>query len=298
MRSNEDYAVLLAVVDRGSLTVAAASLGRSLQSVSRSLASLEKQLNVVLFRRTTRRVHATPACLAFVNRIRPAVREIGAARDELVEQNAQLRGAIRIAAPTSFGAQYVAPALAAFLRVHANVSSELLLSERHVDLASDSVDIALRLGKLPDSGLRARKIGELRRVVFGAPAYFAEHGYPAHPRDLTDYDCLLRRGKLRETWEFAAKHGADHLNVEVHGRFYSSSADACNMAAAAGFGIARAPLWQVRDLDEAKKVEVVLAGFEPEAAPVHLVWSAGRSLPRRVRALIDFLAEHIAAQAL
>lgn len=294
MRSSEDYAVLLAVVDHGSLTAAAASLGRSLQSVSRSLAAIEKQLNVVLFKRTTRRVHPTPACLAFVTRIRPAVREIGAARDELVEQNAQLRGAIRVAAPTSFGAQYVAPALAAFLRLHANVSSELVLSERHVDLASDAIDVALRLGKLPDSSLRARQIGELRRVVFGAPAYFSEHGYPSHPLDLMNYDCLLRRGKLRETWEF----GADGLAVEVRGRFYSSSAHACNMAAASGFGIARAPLWQVRDLVDAKKVEVVLAEFEPEAAPVHLVWAAGRSLPRRIRALIDFLAENIAVQTL
>jgi DNA-binding transcriptional LysR family regulator len=294
MRSNEDYAVLLAVVDHGSLTAAAASLGRSLQSVSRSLAAIEKQLNVVLFKRTTRRAHPTPACLAFVNRIRPAVREIGAARDELLDQNAQLRGAIRVAAPTSFGAQYVAPALATFLRLHTNVSSELLLSERHVDLASDSVDVALRLGKLPDSSLRARQIGELRRVVFGAPVYFAERGYPTHPRDLANHDCLLRRGKLRETWQF----GAQAFAAEVRGRFYSSSAHACNMAAAAGYGIARAPLWQVRDLVDAKKVEVVLAGFEPEAAPVHLVWAAGRSLPRRVRALIDFLAENIAAQAL
>lgn len=294
MRSSEDYVVLLAVVDHGSLTAAAAALGRSLQSISRSLAAIERQLNVVLFNRTTRRVHPTPGCLAFVNRIRPAVCEIGAAREELVEQHVQLRGAIRIAAPTSFGAQYVAPALAAFLRVHANVSSELILSERHVDLASEAVDVALRLGKLPDSSLRARQVGELRRVVFGAPAYFAERGYPAHPRDLVNYECLLRRGKLREIWEF----GAEGQVVEVRGRFYSSSADACNMAAAAGFGIARAPLWQVRNLFEAKQVEVVLAGFEPEAAPVHLVWATGRALPRRVRTLIDFLAENISARAL
>lgn len=294
MRSGEDYQVLLAVFDHGSLTAAAASLGRTLQSISRSLAAIEQELNVVLFNRTTRRAHPTPACLAFVTRIRPAMREIRAAREELAEQNAQLRGAIRVAAPTSFGSQYVAPALASFLRTHVNVSAELLLSERRVDLVSDAVDLALRLGELPDSNLRARQIGRLRRVVFGAPTYFAEHGYPATPADLSNYDCLLRRGKLRESWEF----GADRESVDVRGRFYSASADACNAAAAAGFGIARAPLWQARQLIDAGKVEVILTEFEAEAVPVHLVWPTGRTLPRRVRALVECLADHVSAQDL
>lgn len=294
MTAGDDYEVLLAVIDHGSLTAAARSLGRSLQAVSRSLASIEQQLNVSLFTRTTRRVYPTAACLAFASRIRPALREIHSARDELIEQNVQLRGAIRIAAPSSFGVQYVVPSVTAFMGIHAGVSAELLFSEKHVDLAGEGIDLAVRLGSLPDSNLRARQVADFRRVLFAAPEYLAARGYPVDPSDLAKHECILRKDPLRDVWEF----GADSRSVEVHGRLRANDADACNMAAAAGHGIARAPLWQVRGLVDSGALEVVLAEFEPKPVPVRLVWVAGRSLPRRVRALIDFLAERIAAQDL
>lgn len=293
MKSDEDYAVLLAVVDHGSLTAAAEALGRSLQSVSRALSAIERQLKITLFTRTTRRVHPTPACLTFVERVRPALHEIAAARDELTEQQAQLRGAIRLAAPPAFGARYVAPALAAFLRVHPGVNVELALSERHIDLGETGADLALRLGHLPSSDLRAKRIGELRRVLFGAPEYFAARGYPRVPADLADHDCLIRQGLDHDRWEFGGEPG---MAVDVRGRFRSTSAEACNMAAAAGCGIARAPLWQVRELVESGGVQIVLAEFEPQAAPLNLVWATGRALPRRVRALVDFLAERLSKE--
>jgi DNA-binding transcriptional LysR family regulator len=292
MTAGDDYEVLLAVIDHGSLTAAARALGRSLQSISRSLASIEKQLNVSLFARTTRRVRPTPACLAFAGRIRPALREIHSARDELIEQNVQLRGAIRLAAPSSFGAQYVVPSITAFMNMHAGVSVELFSSEKHVDLAGEGIDLAVRLGRLPDSNLRARQVNEFRRVLLAAPKYLAAHGRPAEPSDLARHECILRKDPHRDIWEF----GMDGGYVEVRGRLRANDADACNMAAAAGLGIARAPLWQVRGLVDSGAVEIVLAEFEPKPVPVHLAWVAGRSLPRRVRALIDFLAERIAAQ--
>lgn len=292
MKANEDYRVLLAVADHRSLTAAAAALGRSLQSVSRSLAAMERQLNVSLFNRTTRRVYPTPACVAFVERIRPAVQEIVAAQEALVDQGMQLRGAIRMAAPTGFGTQYAVPAVADFMRLYGGVSVELVLSERHVDLTEEGIDVSLRLGVLPPSALKARRIGTLRRVIFGAPSYFAARGYPHVPADLAGHECLLRKNAGQETWSF----GPDGQAVRVTGRFRSSHAQACNLAAVAGLGVARAPLWQVREYVQAGSVELVLTTFEPEAAPVHLVWPAGRALPRRVRALVDFLAERIGAQ--
>jgi DNA-binding transcriptional LysR family regulator len=202
MRNGEDYEVLLAVADHGSLTAAAASLGRSLQSVSRALAALERQLNVTLFNRTTRRVYPTAACIAFIDRIRPAVREIAAARELLVDHGQQLRGAIRLAAPTWFGTQYAVPAVAEFLRMHSGVSIELVLSERHVDLAGDAIDVSLRLGTLPASDLKAKRVGTLRRVIFGAPSYLAARGYPSAPADLANHECLLRKSTENEAWLF------------------------------------------------------------------------------------------------
>ncbi|MBU6486545.1 MAG: LysR family transcriptional regulator [Burkholderiales bacterium] len=292
MRADEDYAVLLAVADHGSLTAAAAALGRSLQSVSRTLAAMERQLNVSLFIRTTRRVHATPACLAFIDRIRPAMREIVAAREALADQGPQLRGAIRLAAPTWFGTQYLAPAVADFMMLHGNVGIEMLLSERHVDLAEERIDVSLRLGALPPSDLKARRIGALRRVIFGAPGYFAVRGYPRVPEDLAGHECLLRKSIGEESWLF----GPDGKAVRVTGRFRSSHAQACNRAAVAGLGIARAPLGQVQEYLDAGCVELVLTEYEPEPASIHLVWPSRRPLPRRVRALVDFLAQRISAE--
>lgn len=294
MTAADDYEVLLAVIDHGSLTAAARSLGRSLQAISRSLASIERQLNITLFTRTTRRVSPTPACLTFARRIRPALREIHLARDELIEQNVQLRGSIRVAVPSSFGARYVVAPITAFMGIHAGVTVELLFSERHADLADEVIDLAVRLGKLPDSNLKARVVAEFRRVLVAAPEYLIARGYPVDPSDLTKHECIIRKHPLREVWEF----GMDGRVVEVHGRLRANDADACNMAAAAGHGIARAPMWQVRGLVDSGAVEIVLAEFEPKPIPVHLVWVAGRSLPRRVRVLIDFLAERIGAEDL
>lgn len=289
MKISEDYEVLLAVADHGSLTAAAASLGRSLQSVSRALATMERHLNVTLFNRTTRRVYPTAACVAFIDRIRPAVREIAVARESLADQGQQLRGPIRLAAPTGFGTRYAVPAVAEFLRLQTGVSVELVLSERHVDLAGDAIDVSLRLGTLPSSDLKAKRIGTLRRVIFGAPSYFAVRGYPGAPSDLARHECLLRKSTEEEAWSF----GPEGQTVAVRGRFRSSHAQACNMAAVAGLGVARAPLWQVQEYVNAGSVELVLTEFEPEPAPIHLVWTSGRALPKRVRALVDFLAVRI-----
>lgn len=290
-RANEDYALLLAVVDHGSLTAAADALGRSLQSVSRTLAAIEQSLNMSLFVRTTRRVQPTAACLAFVNRIRPAVREIEAAREELNEQQVQLRGAIRMAAPPAVGARFAAPAVAAFLRMHGALSCELQLSEQHVDLAAEGIDLALRLGALPASNLRARRVGALRRVLFGAPAYFAARGYPNVPADLAAHDCVVRMGG-DDVWQF----GRNVQPVTVRGRFRATTADACVAAALAGCGIARVPLWQIQAQVEAGRAEIVLADYEPQPVAAHLVWPMGKTLPRRVRALIDHLVETLARQ--
>ncbi|KHK51907.1 hypothetical protein PI87_20380 [Ralstonia sp. A12] len=288
MPALDDYAVLLAVVDHGSLTAAARSLRRSLQAVSRALASLEREVGVQLVARTTRQARPTAAGIAFAARVRPAVAHLQSAHDDLAEQTAQVRGTLRVAAPTLFGPAYVVPLLSEFLVRHAQVQADLLLSDGHADLAEGRIDVAVRLGALPDSGLRTRPLGALRRVVVGAPRYFTTHGKPVQPDDLTAHACLVRAETGSETWAF----GAEAKPVTVHGRFRSPSADACNRAAINGLGIVRALLWQVRAEVESGVLEIVLADHEPPPVPLQLVWPAGRQ-PQRVRAFIDHVAAHI-----
>ncbi|SED54266.1 DNA-binding transcriptional regulator, LysR family [Rhizobiales bacterium GAS188] len=289
MASLDDYSAFVAVVNEGSLTAAARRLSRSLQSVSRSLAGLEGELQVELITRTTRRSRPTPAGLAYAARLRPALADIELARDELLASDRRLAGKVRIGASSLFGQEYVVPALTTFLERNREVEIELKLADQHVDLLSEGLDLAVRIGVLPDSDLRARRLGGLRWAFFGAPAYLSARGRPLEPRDLERHECILRAGSGPESWSF----GRDGLRLEVRGRFRSDSASARNMAAAQGFGIVLAPLWQVRRLLDEGRIELVLAGYEPEPIPLAIVWPASLAMPRRVRAVIDVLAERL-----
>jgi DNA-binding transcriptional LysR family regulator len=198
----EDIEAFLAVVEAGSQTAAARQLGRSLQSVNRSLASLERSVGVELVRRTTRQSLATEAGLAFYRRVKRAFAEISEARLEAANRRVEPSGLLRIASPVVFGATYVVPAIAEFFARYPQIEADLKLSDRPVDVVGDGFDLAVRIRELPDSSLRARRLGELRTVVYGAPSYFARHGRPNHPEDLASHQCVMRstgHGET-ETW--------------------------------------------------------------------------------------------------
>ncbi|MGH6977577.1 MAG: LysR family transcriptional regulator, partial [Stellaceae bacterium] len=177
----DDYRTFVAIVDRGSLTAAARELSRSLQSVSRSLASLERSVGVELLRRTTRRSAPTEAGLAFYARVKEALAEIVAARLEAAGRRAEPSGRLRVTASSAFASLYVVPAVAAFLAAHPRVEVELDVSDRYVDLIAEGIDLAVRIGPLPNSTLKARRLANLRRVCFAAPTYLARHGRPRRP---------------------------------------------------------------------------------------------------------------------
>ncbi|MCD9297012.1 LysR family transcriptional regulator [Bradyrhizobium diazoefficiens] len=292
LASLADYATFLAVIDEGSLTFAATRLGRSLQSVSRSLARLEDDLGVELVSRTTRRLHPTPAGLEFAGRIRLALTTIDAAREDLLASDRRLAGTIRIGTSSLFGPEFVTPVLSQFLARNPEIDLELVLSDERVDLVAEKLDFAVRIGNLPDSNLRTRRIGGLSWAVFASPAYLAAHGRPEHPQELSRHECVLRASD-DDRWAF----GGNKKRIEVHGRFRSESAAARNAAVASGFGIGLAPLWQVRRLIDQGIVEQILVGHEPPPIPLQIVWptrGAG-AMPRRVRAAIDFLVARLSA---
>jgi DNA-binding transcriptional LysR family regulator len=230
----EDFQAFVAIVDKGSLTAAAKQLGRSLQSISRSLATLEGDLGVELIARTTRRSAATEAGLAFYRRVGAALSEIEAAKLETSNRRSEPVGLLRITCSTVFAPLYVVPAVCAFLESHPKVDIDLDMSDGYVDLISQGFDLAIRIGELPDSSLKARRLADLRRVVFAAPDYFAKHGRPKVPGDLAGHQCLVRTSaRDSDAWPFLVR---------------SSGALAVNEAAVQGLGIANAPLWQVRAL--------------------------------------------------
>ena len=293
----DDLRTFIAIVDRGSLTSAARHLGRSLQSVSRSLAALEREIGVELLRRTTRRSAPTETGIALFRRVKPALAEIDTAALDAAEQRAEPSGLLRISAARAIAPLYQVPLVAAFNRSHAKVEIELELSDAYVDLIERGFDLAVRIGELPDSALMAKRLADLRRVVFASPDYFAAHGRPKRPEDLARHQCIIRTAaRESDAWPFTVDGRL--RKIKVGGRFRTSGATAANEAAVQGLGIANAPLWQVRPLLDQKRVELALTRFEPPPIPLNAVWPASRVLPAKTRLFVDFLAAKLATKDL
>jgi DNA-binding transcriptional LysR family regulator len=293
----EDFQAFVAVVEKGSLTGAARQLGRSLQSVSRSLAALERDVGIELVRRTTRRSNPTEAGLAFYRRLNSALAEIEAAKTEASNRRSEPSGLLRLSGSPAFSPLYLVPAIAAFLAIHPKMSVELNASDRFVDFVEEGFDLAIRIGELPDSALKARRLADLRRVVFAAPSYLAEHGRPRRPDDLMHHQCIVRtEARDANSWPFLVD--GKLKVVKVAGRFRSSGALTANEAAAQGLGFGNAPLWQVRALVEQGKLELALTRFEPPRVPIHAVWS-GTSMPAaKTQLFVDFLAARLKGERL
>jgi DNA-binding transcriptional LysR family regulator len=289
----EDIEAFIAVIEAGSQTAAARRLGRSLQSVNRSLVTLEKSVGVELVRRTTRRSFATEAGLAFYRRVKPAITEIGEARLEAASRRDEPSGLLRIAAPVQFAAAFVVPAAAQFMRRYPRVEVDLKVSDQAVDVVGEGVDLAVRIRELPDSSLKARRLGQLRTVVYGAPGYFARHGRPRRPDDLGDHQCVVR---ATETWRFRV--GRQFKAVRVKGTFRTDNTASVHAAVCQGLGIGYGPFWQIRELVDQGALEIVLAAFETPRFPIHAVFPPSGMAPAKTRLFADLLAERLKGERL
>jgi DNA-binding transcriptional LysR family regulator len=289
-----DLQAFVAVVEKASLTNAAALLGRSLQSVSRSLATIEQDVGVELIRRTTRRSNPTEAGLAYYQRLKTALEDIEEAKLQASDRRLEPSGLLRISGPTGFAALHLVPATAAFLKIHPKIEVEVSTYDRYVDLVEDNLDLAVHIGPLPDSVAKSKRLADLRRVFFAAPGYLAKHGRPKHPHDLSKHQCIVRTARVgADVWPFTVDGKV--RTIKVSGRFRANGASVINEAAIQGLGIAIAPLWQVRPLVDRGLVEVTLARFAPPPIPVHATWSGTRVLPAKTRMFIDFLSQRLKA---
>lgn len=287
----EDFEAFIAVVEDGSLSAAARRLRRSLQAVSRSLSSLERSIGLELVHRTTRRCVPTEEGLEFYRRVQPAIAEIAEARLETANRRGEPAGTLIVGASVLFAPVFLVPAVAAFMEQYPNIHVELNLSDRFVDIVEERMDLAIRIGEMPSStDLTVRQLGELRRVVFGAPSYFERYGRPSHPDELTDHQCMLRSAAGdTDYWPF--RIDGKERSVRVSGRFRADHIAAVNAAAVEGLGIAFAPLWQIGGLVKQGGVELVLTEFEAPRVPVRAVWPTTKlPLSKKTRLFIDFLA--------
>lgn len=288
----EDLEVFVAVVELGSLTAAANRLSRPLQTVSRSLATLEDDVGVELVHRTTRRSSPSEAGEIFYRRVKPAIDEIREARLEAARRRLEPSGVLRIGAPALFAPRFLMPIVAEYMRQYKEVEVELDLSDAFVDLVGGGLDMVVRIGDLADSSLTGKRLGGLRRVVFGAPSYLAARGRPKHPHDLKHHDCVTRLGDDRQgTWMLTID--GKSRGIKVGGPLRVNAMAAIYAAVGEGLGLGYSPLWQIEHLIADGRVEVVLEEFEPAPVPLHILWREGRVPTAKVRTFIDLLSKRL-----
>jgi DNA-binding transcriptional LysR family regulator len=288
----QELAVLVAVIDHGSLAAASRRLRQSPPAVTRALAALEDRVGVRLVERTTRRLSATEAGRVFAERARALLNEYDSAVAGLSE--APLRGMLRVTAPLQFGRRHVAPLVIGFLEAFSEMQVELVLNDRNLDLIEHGLDVALRIGPLEDSALRARRVGEVRRILIASPAYLAARGTPKKPADLAAHDTIFETTRAEPLeWRFGPQKRT--TVVRLSPRFLVNDAETRFVAARAGQGIARVLSYQVSEDLEAGSLVRLLSAFEPAALPVHLVaLGSGHKAPK-VKAFLDYATASLAA---
>jgi DNA-binding transcriptional LysR family regulator len=238
----------------------------------------------------------TEAGRAYVEACRRILEDVGEAERAASGEYGAPKGELIITAPIVFGRLHVLPIVTDFLKAFADIDIRLVLADRVLNLVEDHVDLAVRIGALPDSSLVATRVGSIRQVVCGSPAYFADRGTPQSPAELHSHDCITFEGLVStHAWTFST--GKSQTDVAIRSRLTLNTAEAAIDAATAGVGIARVLSYQCANAVAAGALTVVLQSFEPAPWPVSLVYAGQRFLPLKLRAFLDFAAPKLKAGA-
>jgi DNA-binding transcriptional LysR family regulator len=296
----QEMQVFAVVAQEQSFSAAARRLGMSAASVTRAVAALEKRIGTLLLTRTTRSVYLSEAGQRYLEDCRRILAEVQEAEDSAAGSHAQPRGQLTITAPVLFGELFVTPVMVDYLNQFPQVTINGVLVDRVVSMVEEGIDVAVRIGELPDSNQHAIRVGEVRRVICASPGYLQAHGRPRHPEELSDAPIVATSsiGQLRN-WPFLEK--GQPLSVRPEPRLVVTANQAAITAACLGLGLTRVLSYQVASKVAAGELEIVLADFELPPLPIHVVYQGGRKAPARVRSFVDFavkaLREHPALQS-
>lgn len=287
----EAWAIFASVVENRSFTGAADALGLSKATVSKAVTRLEQHLGTALFHRTSRRLSLTESGETLSAHAARILAEAEAAEEAARDEASSPAGLVRVAAPMTFGLLHVGPAIADFLAQYPGIKVDLHLSDEKVDIIDGGFDIALRIAALPDSSLRARRLGPVHAHIIAAPSYFERHGRPHHPADLARHACIrYAYTNNPDLWRFRGPDGEEAV-VRIDGPLRCNSGEAMLPALRAGLGISRLPGFIVDADIAAGNLETVLEDWAIDPVALHLLSPPGGPRPVRVRLLIDFLTQ-------
>ena len=276
------------VVEAGSFSAVARETDLSQPTVSKHIAELENRLGTKLLNRSTRQLSLTEAGKKYYDRCSLILIDLEELESSIGQCHSEPTGTLRVNVPVSFGRMYLLPVLWEFMSQYPDVKLDLVMDDGYIDLVKEGVDLAIRIGPLPDSSLIARKIGDSPRVTVVSPDYLAEHGEPKTLSDLKEHSCIIYTFlTTRNEWHFNGARGEEKLRV--NGRFCASNPDAIRAAVIAGIGIAVTPLWLIHDALTQGKVKVILTDYRPTPLEVHAVYPDRRFVPSRVGLFIDHL---------
>lgn len=296
MAKLEAMETFVKVAETGSFAEAARQLHMSPPAVTRAVSALEEQIGSRLFTRTTRVVRLTEAGGRYFEDCRKILADVEEAEAAASGSYVRPTGVLNITASVLFGQQFMVSILTEFLRENPEVTARGLFVDRVVNLVDEGIDVAVRIGHLPDSSQSALRVGKVRQMVCGAPGYFAAHGIPQNPADLAQHSIAAGTSSFGALdWQF----GRDQKSrVRVNPRLFCSTYDAVIRAALDGWGLARVLSYQAGEHLVAGRLQTVLAEFEPEPLPIHIVHPEGRRASAKVRAFVDFAAHRLRANPL
>ncbi len=257
-------------------------------AVSKQIGALERHLGAQLVMRTSRQVVITEAGQTFYESARKLVDDFDALESSVGDRQKSPEGLIRVNTAPAHGRLCITPLLPEFFRQFPNIAIEVSVSERHVDLVGDGIDLAIRHGRLVDSSLTARKLSETDFVLVASPAYLALMGVPTRLADLDQHRCIVFT-KNRDRYPWSLKVGQEIVSYVPHGALLTGDAEHIRTAVLSGLGIAQAPFWLLAQEIRSGQVQVLLPALQPERLPIHLVYPAGRRVPMRVRMFIEYL---------
>lgn len=291
----ESMSVIVAVAEAGSLSAASRKLGRPIPTVSRKLSELEARLNTQLFQRSSRQMTLTDAGRSYIDACKRIIEQVDDAEREVSGEYRTPKGDLTVTAPWGLGHMHLLPVACEFLRAYPDIALRLVLSDRVLNPLENKLDVAIRIGTLPDSSMIATRIGSVRIVACASPAYLSARGRPKEPSDLCSHDCIaIDDIAAPHAWKFV--RGNREIAAPIRSRLTVNTSEAAVEAAVAGAGIARVMSYKVETAKRAGTLVVMLEEFEQDPRPVHIVYAARKPVPLKLRAFLNWTTPRLKAR--